>query len=97
MAAFKRGLLIGLAVGYVQGAKAGRERYEQINRTWRRIKTTPSYQRLSEKASALAGLGIQRGKIVALDGIEKASGRVKDKLVRNGNGAGRSQHPSRDF
>jgi membrane protein DedA with SNARE-associated domain len=30
---FKTGALVGLAVGYYLGAKAGRERYEQIN-TW---------------------------------------------------------------
>ena len=29
---FKTGLLVGAAVGYYLGAKAGRERYEQINR-----------------------------------------------------------------
>ncbi|MEE8486241.1 MAG: hypothetical protein V3S38_06810 [Acidimicrobiia bacterium] len=27
---FRFGLIIGLAVGYVSGARAGRERYEQI-------------------------------------------------------------------
>jgi membrane protein DedA with SNARE-associated domain len=30
---FKTGALVGLAAGYYLGAKAGRERYEQIN-TW---------------------------------------------------------------
>jgi len=30
---FKTGLIIGAAAGYVLGAKAGRERYEQI-RDW---------------------------------------------------------------
>ena len=28
---FKTGAIVGLAVGYYLGAKAGRERYEQIN------------------------------------------------------------------
>jgi len=30
---FKTGAIVGCAVGYYLGAKAGRERYEQIN-TW---------------------------------------------------------------
>jgi hypothetical protein len=30
---FKTGAIVGLAAGYYLGAKAGRERYEQIN-TW---------------------------------------------------------------
>lgn len=29
---FKTGVIVGLAAGYYLGAKAGRERYEQINR-----------------------------------------------------------------
>ena len=84
MAAFKRGVFFGFAAGYVLGSKAGRERYEQINRAWRRVKATPGYQRLAEKAGAAVGLGFERGKVVALDGLDKATHRVKDKLARNG-------------
>ena len=32
MRAFRMGLLIGAAIGYVLGTRAGRERYEQISR-----------------------------------------------------------------
>ncbi|RLK55272.1 hypothetical protein SAMN04487818_104425 [Actinokineospora terrae] len=36
--------LVGAAVGYVLGAKAGRGRYEQIVRAYRRIADHPAVQ-----------------------------------------------------
>ncbi|MEV6069001.1 hypothetical protein AB0L82_20835 [Nocardia sp. NPDC052001] len=52
-------LIIGVAAGYVLGAKAGRARYEQISKTTRAISESPvtrklvqaSRQRLSDKLS----------------------------------------------
>lgn len=41
---FKTGLLIGGALGYYFGAKAGRERYHQIERTLDRVRATSAYQ-----------------------------------------------------
>jgi len=83
---FRRGLIIGFGFGYVKGSKAGRERYEQIQRNWNKVKANPAYQRLSAKAGALVGLGLQRGKLVALDNIERASHRVKNKVTGSRNG-----------
>ena len=36
--------LLGAAVGYVLGARAGRERYEQLHRTYQRIADHPAVQ-----------------------------------------------------
>ncbi|RDI64038.1 hypothetical protein DFR76_109378 [Nocardia pseudobrasiliensis] len=52
-------LIIGVAAGYVLGAKAGRARYEQISKTTRAITTSPvtrkilvvGRQKLSDKLS----------------------------------------------
>ena len=41
---FKLTLFIGFAIGYVLGSKAGRQRYEQIMRTARQVKDSPSFQ-----------------------------------------------------
>ena len=38
------GFLLGAATGYVLGARAGRERYEQIVRTYRSIADSPAVQ-----------------------------------------------------
>lgn len=34
-------VLLGVAIGYVLGARAGRERYELIERTYRRVAELP--------------------------------------------------------
>jgi hypothetical protein len=36
--------LLGAAVGYVLGARAGRERYEQLRRTYERVADHPAVQ-----------------------------------------------------
>ena len=36
--------LLGAAVGYVLGAKAGNERYEQLKRTYQRVADHPAVQ-----------------------------------------------------
>jgi hypothetical protein len=40
----KAGLVIGLAVGYVLGTRAGRERYEQIKSQWLKVWNTEQVQ-----------------------------------------------------
>lgn len=47
---FRLGLVTGFAAGYYLGAKAGRERYEQINQTIRRIQGSDAYETAKEKA-----------------------------------------------
>ncbi|MBB5132991.1 hypothetical protein HNP84_002712 [Thermocatellispora tengchongensis] len=42
---------VGLAVGYVLGSRAGRERYEQIKRTAQRVADSPALQ----EAAGLVG------------------------------------------
>ena len=46
--------LLGAAVGYVLGAKAGHERYEQLIRTYQRVSDHPAVQ-------GAAGVGRARG------------------------------------
>ena len=45
---FRFGLVTGFAVGYVLGAKAGRERYEQIRRAWEQLR--PAVEQIGETA-----------------------------------------------
>jgi hypothetical protein len=58
-----KGFLLGAAVGYVLGAKAGRGRYEQIMRTYRRVADHPAVQ---------GAAGIARAKIGEKTGFGRA-------------------------
>jgi hypothetical protein len=50
----KAGLVVGLAVGYVLGTRAGRERYEQIKGQWLKVWNTDPVQEQVEKAKDFA-------------------------------------------
>ncbi|WP_236796188.1 hypothetical protein [Amycolatopsis sp. GM8] len=50
-----RTFLLGAAVGYVLGAKAGRARYDQIVRTYRKVADHPMVQGAAGVARAKVG------------------------------------------
>ena len=50
----KLSFLAGFGAGYVLGARAGRERYEQIRRAWENAKDDPRLQSLAGLAQARA-------------------------------------------
>ena len=51
---FKTGLLIGAAAGYVLGAKAGKERYEQIKKWLGSVAQSEPLAAITEKGKSLA-------------------------------------------
>ena len=55
----KLGIAVGLAAGYVLGTRAGRERYQQLTASAKRIADEPSLQRLQEELNGLFGSGSQ--------------------------------------
>ena len=67
---FKTGLLIGGALGYYYGSKAGRERFEQIDAVLERVRRQPTYQKARDQlVGAAAGAGeaakAKAGQVVA--------------------------------
>jgi hypothetical protein len=50
----KLSFLAGFGAGYVLGAKAGRERYEQIQKAWANAKENPQLQGVAGMAQARA-------------------------------------------
>jgi hypothetical protein len=50
----KLSFLAGFGAGYVLGARAGRERYEQIVRAWEHAKDDPKLQSVAGMAQARA-------------------------------------------
>ncbi len=55
----KLGIAVGLAAGYVLGTRAGRERYQQLTASAKRIADDPSLQRIQEELNGLFGSGGQ--------------------------------------
>jgi hypothetical protein len=57
----KLGIAVGLAAGYVLGTRAGRERYQQLTASAKRLADEPSLQRLQEELNGLFGSGERTG------------------------------------
>ncbi|MSS84434.1 YtxH domain-containing protein [Actinomycetaceae bacterium WB03_NA08] len=82
----KTTLLVGLAVGYVLGTRAGRERYEQIKEWGRKLRDTPIVARpldaAGEKtANAIRNKGNQISDAVADSVKEKMFGVKSAEIV----------------
>jgi hypothetical protein len=60
----------GFGLGYYLGAMAGRERYEQLNRLARKVKSSDAFQTAEHKAKAAVDLGVERAK----DAVENKTG-----------------------
>ncbi|MFI6477579.1 YtxH domain-containing protein [Nonomuraea sp. NPDC050663] len=58
---YRMAFAVGMAVGYVLGSRAGRERYEQIKRTAQRVADSPTVQ----EAAGLLGAQVSKVSDVA--------------------------------
>ena len=67
---FRLGLITGGAVGYYFGAKAGRERYEQLNQWLQQLSGSEAVETAEEKTKAVLDLGKER----ARDFVEERGG-----------------------
>ena len=67
MTKFRAGAVIGLATGYYLGARAGRERYEQLNRLFRRARTSETIDHAATAVGrARAVIDLTRERVVDL-------------------------------
>jgi hypothetical protein len=57
---FKSGFLVGLSAGYVFGAKAGQERYQQIVDAAGKLRENPGVQRLTGEVNKTVNAGKDR-------------------------------------
>lgn len=73
---FKFGLVVGLAAGYVLGARAGRERYEELKASWEQFMGNPSVQSVVHKGREAASSGAD----ASIRAVGKATDTVKDRL-----------------
>jgi hypothetical protein len=76
--------LSGLAAGFILGARAGRERYEQIKRAGRRVADSPAAQQaagaVQAQAAGLAKAAKDRVTTELHDRMPKLAGTARDKV-----------------
>ena len=66
----------GLAIGYVLGAQAGRERYEQLKQLARKATESPAMQQTAGALQAQATATAKTAKDRAADGMRKGASKV---------------------
>ena len=69
---FKSGFLVGLGAGYVLGAKAGEERYQQIVDAAKSLRENPGVQRLTGEVNKTVAVGKDRVSGAAGRKVEQA-------------------------
>jgi hypothetical protein len=94
--------LSGLAAGFVLGARAGRERYEQLKQLGRRVADSPAAQQaagaVQAQAAGLAKAARQKVTDGLHDRMPKIAGTARDKVgdhvpgLRHRNGSSRHVH-----
>jgi hypothetical protein len=82
----KAAFVIGLGVGYVLGAKAGRQRYEQIKQWWNKFSGNPAVQQFAERGKDIAGGAGRKGLSAVSSGVQKVGSTVKNRLSGAGDG-----------
>ena len=77
----KFGFMVGFGAGYVLGAKAGQERYEQLRRLYDNMLSSPQFKRASGKAKDAVETGYEQARDKATEGVSKVSEKVRDRKM----------------
>ncbi|MDT9698075.1 YtxH domain-containing protein [Streptomyces sp. P17] len=70
---YKLTFVVGLALGYVLGTRAGRERYEQLKKSARQVAQNPAVRNTAETAA-------QQGRVYAGKAYHAVSDKVGDRV-----------------
>jgi hypothetical protein len=71
---FRAGLMVGAAAGYVLGARAGRQRYEQIRRLGGQVRRHPAVAQVMSQAIGVTDLA----RNAVAGGLEGSSGKLRN-------------------
>jgi hypothetical protein len=84
---YRISFLIGLAIGYVLGAQAGRERYEQLKQLARKAAESPAMQQTAGALQAQAQATARTAKDKATTSIRKGASKVARRTTTGRDGA----------
>jgi thioredoxin-like negative regulator of GroEL len=73
--------IAAFAAGYVLGAKAGRERYEQIRKVTNAVATNPPISKLIDESKALADAGTTKAREALSDQMHQASDSIRERAA----------------
>ena len=85
---FRLTLLLGLGIGYVLGAKAGRERYNQMMEMWNQFMGSPTGQQVSRQVHDLREQAVETFQAKTSEGTEKAKERLASAQSSGGTTSG---------
>lgn len=91
---FRLGLVTGLAAGYYLGTRAGRQRYDQINRQLTKLKNSEAFDEAAERAKAVVSEGVGKAKSLVDRGGESGGGTTGAPGAGPSNGSGAAPIPS---
>jgi hypothetical protein len=78
--------IAGLGIGYVLGAQAGRERYDQLKQLARKAAESPAMQQTAGALQAQATATAKTAKEKAATGVRKGASKVSRHSQGNGRG-----------
>jgi hypothetical protein len=84
---YRISFLIGLAIGYVLGAQAGRERYEQLKQLARKAAESPAMQQTAGALQAQAQATARTAKDKATTSMRKGASKVARRTTTGRDGA----------
>ena len=76
---FRTGAVVGFAIGYYLGAKAGRDRYEQLRKIGSVIANNPPVRQLIDESKELAGKGTSKAREAISEQLHDVSDQIREK------------------
>ncbi len=83
-------LAVGFGAGYVLGAKAGKERYAQIEAKFRELMGQPAVQEFTEKAASTAAAAADKAKSTVNEKVEAVGDKVQSSSSSGSSASGSS-------
>jgi len=77
---FRTGLAVGLGIGFVLGARAGRERYDQLKGAYDSVRSNEKIR----KVTSTADRSTAKVRRAAGQGLVTASDKIKERAESNG-------------